>query len=208
MISRTALFVISLVGFALIGGCSPYVEDFHFAPHPAIAEIKVATTQPSQMEPSPVTAYATIVGIRREDSQQHLPLSVEVRLRLDNNGSQSITFDPQSMELTNGDLVRFPPPVLPPPQEIPVLPGQPVMVQANFPFPPHASYDNMNLQTLQLNWAVRIDGHDVAQTANFHLVHQYYVDPYWGYPPYPYGYPYPYYGYPYFGFGGTFIIRR
>ena len=183
MIARTTLLILGLVGIVFIAGCSlsPYVEDYHYAPHPAVAEIQAATTQPSQNAPPPLTAYATKpVGIRREDRDARIPLSVEVRIRLDSHGSQSVTFDPHTLDLTNGELVRFPPPLVTP-QIISVLPDQPVMVQANFPFPPGLSYNNINLQTLQLRWAVQIDGHAVPQFADFRRVYRYYdEEPYYG----------------------------
>ncbi|HET6249042.1 MAG TPA: hypothetical protein VFE47_15195 [Tepidisphaeraceae bacterium] len=210
MFSRTALLGVSLLGLTLLTGCSPYVDGYYYAPHPAVAEIQATTTttQPAQAPAppaAPVTVYATVVGIRRENRDQHIPLSVEVRLRLDNHGQAAVTFDPHTLDLTTGDLVRFPPPVIaPPPVSLP--PGQPVIVQANFPFPPGLSYDSVNVQNLQLRWAVDIEGHTVPQAAEFHRVYQYYDDPYWGNGPYwGYGYPYPYYG-PYVG--GRIVIRR
>jgi hypothetical protein len=149
-----------------------------------------------------VTAYASVVGVRRDDRQQHIPLSFEVRLRLDNHGPQAVTFDPRSLDLSNGELLGFPPPIVSPPQAISVLPGQPVIVQANFPFPPGFGYDSRGMGELQLHWAVEIDGHVIPQSADFRRVHRYYYyDPYWDYPPYGYAYP----G---VGIGGTVIIRR
>jgi len=206
MLNRITLLA-SLLGLMLVTGCSPYINDIYYTPHPAVAEVQVATTQPAQVATPPVTTYATIVGVRREDRDQHIPLSVEVRLRLENHGSQAVSFDPHTLDLTNGELVVFPPPIVRPPQAFSILPGQPAIVQANFPLPPGFSYDGAGMATLQLHWDVQIDGHVVQQMAKFHRAHRYYYyDPYWDYPPYGYGYPYD--GYPFIGVGGTFIIRR
>jgi hypothetical protein len=204
--------LIAVCATTLIAGCSPYVEDFRYVPHPAITEIRPATSQPaqqgqaSQQGPPVVEAYATIVGIRREDRQRGIPLSVEVRLQLDNLSSQQISFDPGSLALTNSELVRFPPPIVSTDRVISVMPEQPATVEAHFPFPPGLSYNNMDLQTLQLRWAVQIDGRSVPEVVNFRRAYRYYYDPYWDSPPYAYPYPYPYSYGPRFGVG--VIIRR
>jgi hypothetical protein len=204
MIARNSLFVV--VALLFLGGCGPYVDDFGYAPHPGLAEIRagapgISATKPAG--PPPVTAYATVVGIRRPDSAAHLPLSVEVRLRLDNHGPQAVTFDPASLDLTTGELMRFPPPLVRPAGPVTLQPGQTLVAEANFPFPPGATYENVNLQTLQLNWTVALDSHGVMQSVDFHRIHQYYYDPYWyG----PYYYPYGPYYYPTVGVG--VVIRR
>jgi hypothetical protein len=180
----------------LLVGCGPYVDGYYYSPRPAMTA--VPTTQPS--EPPPVVALASVIGIRREDSTLHIPLSVEIRLRLDNNGPQVVTFDPRMMELTTGDLVRFPPPVLfnTPPQLV-VEPEQSMVVTADFPFPDAQPYDHFDLSTLQLRWLERIGTQNVTQIADFRRVElvypYYYYGPDWG----PYPYPY---------ISGAVIIRR
>jgi hypothetical protein len=204
MIARNSLFV-GLLGLLFVGGCGPYVEGFRYQPHPGYAEIRAGVpgapaTQPAT--PPPVTAYATVVGVRRADSGEHLPLSIQVRLRLDNHGPLPASFDPASLDLTTGELVRFPPPLVRPPGPVTLEPGQTLISEAYFPFPPGATFDNINLQTLQFNWTVVLDGHPIAQSVDFHRIREYYYDPYW-YGPGPY-YPYPYY-YP---VGVGVVIRR
>jgi hypothetical protein len=197
-------FTLAVALFALMAasGCSPYIDGFYYAPHPAVAQIQASTTQPFQAAESPVTAYATIVGIRRYDRERHIPLSVEVRLRLDNRGPQAVWFDPRTLDLTNSELLPFPAPIVRPMQAVSILPGQPFTIKANFPLPSALSDERGGLDTLQLRWVVTIDGHAVPQIANFRRIRRYYYyDPYWDYPPYPYGDPY-------VGFGGTFIFHR
>src|SRR5262249_40241260 len=117
-------------------------------------------------------------------------------------GSQAVAFDPRSFDLSNSELLGFPPPVVSPPEPISIVPGQPVIVQANFPFPPGFNYDSRGMDTLQLHWAIEIDGHVVPQAAEFRrMLRYYYYDPLCDYGPYPYGYPY-------VGVGGAVIIRR
>ena len=156
------------VGF--VGGCGPYVDGYHYLPHPAVAEIRTtAATQPSaQPQPPPLVAYASIVGVRRENRDLKIPLSVEVRLRLDNRGPQAVQFDPRSLDLTTSELLPFPRALAQPPTPATLAPGQTLIVAANFPFPQGHTYDNTNLQSLQLHWSVAIDGKVIPQSADFH----------------------------------------
>lgn len=203
MMTRICLFL-GLLGVGFVGGCGPYVEDFHYLPHPAYAEIRASTASTTQPAQPPVTANATVIGIRRADSAAHVPLSIEVRLRVDNHGPLPITFDPASLDLSTGELMRFPPPLVRPQGPVTLEPGQTLIAEAFFPFPPGASYENVNLQVLQLHWTAVVDGHPIAQTADFHRIHRYYDDPYLAYPG-PYYYPYYPYYYP---VGVGVVIRR
>ena len=203
MFIRNAFAAVGLLAMTLAGGCSPFVEGFHYAPHPAVTDIALAATQPSQAPAAPeVTVYASVIGVRREDSDHHVPFSVEIRLRLDNHGAATVTFDPHTLQLSNGELTQFPPPIVAPSYAVTIPPGQPVMVEANFPFPPGFEVNSEGMESPQLRWSVLVDGHPVQQMAAFHRVHHYYApEPYWGY-------PYPPYGYPFWGVGGAVIIRR
>jgi hypothetical protein len=195
MISRGTIALGLLVGLA--GGCSPYVEGLRYAPHPAVAEVRLAATSAGQQAQPPLTGYATVIGIRREDQKQHVPLSVEVRLRLDNHGPQEVAFDPRTLDLTDAELARFAPPLLSIPQPASIAPEQPYIVQANFPFPPGLSYDSNGMENLQLRWAVQVGGHIVPQSASFQRIHNYYAaDPYLGVGLWP--------AFPGFGFGFGF----
>jgi hypothetical protein len=183
-------YALCLPMLALVIGCSssPYVDGYYFSPRPLVADIPA--TQPSQ--PPPVAAYATVVGIRNEDDKLHVPESVEVRLRIDNNGPDSVLFDPRSMELNTGDLFRFPPPQVAS-SPVALMPGESGFVTAFFPFTPGHDYDNIDLGSLQLRWAVQIGQQRFEQIGNFQQVEQrviYYRDdpyarPYYG--PGPYG---------------------
>lgn len=180
MSCRSALLLVLL---ALLGGCSPYVDGFDFAPYPALAEVPPV---PPQSGP-PLSAYASVMGVRRADQHQGIPTSVQVRLRLDNNGPDSVQFDPRTLQLTNGALMRFPPPFVYPPQPVTFGPQQSILVDAYFPFPPGHSYDDTDLQSLQAHWQVRIGQRSVGQVVFFRRVMRvYYYDPYWDQPPYPY----------------------
>lgn len=210
----TASFL-GLVILLMTGGCSEYVEGVRYSPHPAVAEIwpTSGTTQPAAEQQAPdAVAMASIVGIHVADSRQGIPLSVQVRLRLENHGPQPVSFDPRRMELMDGDLLNFSPPMVGDAPFMTLNLGQSAVVEAFFPFPAGHSYQQMNLHALQLSWLVRIDGHDMRQVAQFHRLRPVYdYDPYWDYEPYYYGgfSPYYYGGFGlYYGRGGGWHGRR
>ncbi|HWB53335.1 MAG TPA: hypothetical protein VG722_04055 [Tepidisphaeraceae bacterium] len=195
------------LGFmALLAGCtsSPYVEGYYFTPRPAVKDIPA--THPSQ--PPEVSTYATAVGIRVAEKKMGMPQTMEIRLRIDNNGSQMVKLDPQSMQLTTSNLTRFPKPIIHSDQPIAIKSGDSALVTAWFPFPQGKSYEDFDLQTLILRWVLDIGGKRVSQTAHFHREYPRYIyygdpnwpyyDPYWDYYPYPPG------AY----FRGTVIIHR
>jgi hypothetical protein len=147
---------------------------------------------------------ASIIGVRYDDPRDQIPSSVEVRLRVDNNGPASVVFSPTTMELSNGELQRFPPAIIRPPDPVSLAQGQSAYVTAYFPFPPGHSYYDTDYSAFQLQWQVQISGKIVGQGANFRRVYTTYYD----YGPYPYDYG-PYYGYPPYGYvGGVVIVHR
>src|SRR6185437_10043822 len=129
--ARLTWFVSAPLLLAMIGGCSTYVSRYDFAPRPAFAEIR--SNFPDQPA-TPVMAVASVIGVRRASSDENLPASVEVRLRVDNNGTKPVTFDPQSMELIDGQLLKFPPPLVRPSQPVVLNPKLSEVVTAYFPF--------------------------------------------------------------------------
>jgi hypothetical protein len=179
--ARFGCLIGAILALAFLSGCSTYVEDFDYMPHPALAEIPPVAPDKGP----PVSAFATVIGVHRADRDQDIPLSVEVRLRLENNGPHTIVFDPQSMQLTTGDLLDFDPPIARPAHSINLAPGDATAIDAFFPFPPRQNYDNTDLRSLQLRWREQIDGSAVGQAVSFRRIYPYryvYADPYWGYP--------------------------
>jgi hypothetical protein len=158
-------------------GCSVYLDQFKYVPRPGFAE--VATSQPSQA--SPVTAYATVVGVRVDDPQDKIPPSVEIRLRVQNNGPWTVVFDPRSMDLMNGEVLRFAPPLLEGQPAVTLPPLASATVNTYFPFPQGYSPENTDLESLQLQWTVAIDGQPTSMGVNFHRWYHpyYYNDPYY-----------------------------
>jgi hypothetical protein len=190
-------------------GCSPYVSGIYYRPHPGMAEI--AATQPSQ--PPAVSAFATVVGIRKPDSKLNLPWAIEIRLRLDNHATQAITLDQKTMQITTGELDRFGPPLPGGPGVVAIEPNQSAVITAEFPFPGGKAFDQFDLSSLQLRWIVGIDQRQVQQSINFRFAYEeeYYWDygpyfgtygPYWDGGYYPYAYPVPVFR------GGVYYRRR
>jgi hypothetical protein len=170
------------------GGCSRYVGEFCYRPRPAVAALNApATGRASTSAVAPgLTGYAIVVGVRRADAVAHLPLSVEVRLRLDNASVRDARFDPRSMEMYSAQLAAFGPPRVVR-REIELPPGQPVIIEAFFPFSENVSLDDLNMQALRLRWIVQVGSAAVPQEAQFRRAHRYYFDdPGWGLPR---GYP-------------------
>ncbi|HEY1922402.1 MAG TPA: hypothetical protein VGG44_06525, partial [Tepidisphaeraceae bacterium] len=137
---------------SLAVGCSQYVGDVYFVPRPAIADVPPT---PPQQSP-PVSSMATVIGVRYDNPSEQIPSSVEVRLRVDNNGASHVVFSPTTMELSNGEIQKFSPPIVRPPDPVSLAQGQSAYVTAYFPFPPgHSLYDT-DYSTLQLRWQVQI----------------------------------------------------
>ncbi|HSV13888.1 MAG TPA: hypothetical protein VLI90_06485, partial [Tepidisphaeraceae bacterium] len=125
------------------------------------------------------------------------PPSVEINFQLNNDGSQTVTFDPHTIQLSDAGLTRFDPPIVRPEQPpITLDPAQSTTITAYFPFPPGRTADNMEMSSLQLRWNVHIGDRSVSQTVFFrqssptyyyYRPYYYYDDPYWYGGPYWYG---------------------
>jgi hypothetical protein len=197
MKTRILYLLMGVLGLAWAGGCSPYVDDYYYTPHPAMVQVQ-ATSQPSPSAPPPLAAMISVVGIRYADDSAHLPETVEINVRLDNTGTETVNFDPRSMALTNGQFVAFGQAIVDPPTPVTLAPNQSAILDVLFPFPPGLTYRNSDLESLQLRWQVQIGASPVGQQAEFRrTVSYYYYAPYYYYPP-----PY------YYGWGGVVVIHR
>src|SRR5579862_7767810 len=161
--SIPACAVLAPVFLLFAGGCSTYVEGYHYMPRPAVA--LVPATQPTQ--PPPAASIVSIIGVHRAGHGDSVPESVEVRMRIENNGPDTIVFDPRTIELLDGGLMEFPPPILRPPTPMTLAPQDSVVCAAFFPFPPGRSYNNTDLETLQLRWRLHVGGSEIGQQADF-----------------------------------------
>ena len=184
--------IVSLLLFASAIGCSPYEDDFEYAPRPSLVEVRATSPQ----RPPVVTALVSVIGVRREDRNQAIPQSIEIRIRLENNGSDTVAFDPRTLNLTNSRLIPFPPPLVRPPGAITLGPTQSVTLTAFFPLPRISGRDG-DLDSLELRWIVQVGEQKVSQSASFRRVYPrfYYYDPYWAYPA------------PYYWYGGVVFVH-
>ena len=159
--------VLMLMLMVSMPGCrsQPYEPGVYYEPQPALVEVVYrAAGQPEQV---PMTALASVRGIRRADEKAGMPESVEVRLRLENHGPSHVEFDPGSPELTTGALRTFPPPRVRPATPVELSPGQSQTVIADFPLPGGLDSRSAELDHLRLRWRVTINGQPVPQTALF-----------------------------------------
>ncbi len=120
--------------FCLMGviGCSQYVDGYEYTPRPALAQIPA--TQPNQGPP--VTANVYVAGVRYEDQDNQIPPSIEIRMSVDNTGSDPVWLNPQDLNLTNAQMLQFMPAIVRPPTTINIGPMQSAYITAYFPFPP------------------------------------------------------------------------
>jgi hypothetical protein len=194
---RCSLSIFSLLLIASLTGCSPYLEDFDYRPRPAVTEIRsTAATQP-QAAPS-LVALASVIGVHVADKKIDIPETIEIRLRLENNGPEAAVFDPNSMELVGARLRPFAPPITHTPGTITLNPMEAATLTAFFPLPPDP--EPGELGSLTLRWNIQIGSQRLGQNVTFQRVYPryYYYDPYWR----PYGYG------PGFWYGGVVVIHR
>jgi hypothetical protein len=195
----------------LVGGCSPYYDDYTYVPRPALAEIPprngTAATQPGSSDSPRVSVLASIVGVHREDASKSIPESVEVRLQLTNDGSQSLTFDPHAMQLSDASLMWFDRPLVQPDQPpITLAPGHTSSVGAYFPFPRGRTLDSTDMNSLQLKWTLQTEGgRELSQTVLFRRGGPSY---YYAYPRYYFYDPFWYAPYPAAWHGGLVVVHR
>jgi len=164
-------------------GCSQYVDGYNFGPRPVTAQIPA--TQPQ--DPPPVTAMASVIGVRYDDQQDQIPPSIEIRLNVDNTGGETVVLYPASLELSTGTLMKFGPAIVRPPTPITIGPEQTADLTAYFPFPGGTSYDSTDLSTLRLRWRLEIGARQAGQIVYFNRIPTVYYDPnpygYYGPPP-------------------------
>lgn len=136
-----------------------YLPGYQYVPQPVMATIFTREQKPA------VNVLVSVMGIHQAD--QSVPLSVELRLRMENTGVAAATLDPRSMELVSGSLQPFDAPLVRPPQPLQVAPGQTGTMTTFFRFPAGSNFQTMGLETLRLRWQVLIDNKPIEQTAYF-----------------------------------------
>lgn len=162
-------WTVAIAGLLAAGaGCaeSPYLSGYGYYPQPAVVQV----IQRGNEQAPPVTVLASIIGVRRGDADKHTPPAVDVRLRFEDNGPASMSFDPSTLDLVTGTLFTFPRPAVSPPTPISLAAGQRAEVNASFPFPPNLTPGQIDLNNLRMRWVVRVANYPVPQTALFQRV--------------------------------------
>ncbi|MCP3905082.1 MAG: hypothetical protein GY715_15770 [Planctomycetes bacterium] len=147
------LRLILLPAALLVGGCtSTYLHQFAYVPMPAKLEL---TARADEMPL--VRILVSVIGVRRADRDAGLPVTVEMRVRVENLGTdETLTFDPTSLTLLSGDLETFSPPVLSTDAPMTVPAHGASTVEALFPVPGDGTTSAVDMDGLNLQWTIRL----------------------------------------------------
>ncbi len=159
MLWLPVLFVVNA-----LDGCAGYEDPYAFEPHPA----DVVAARPGAADAEPVRVLVSILGVHQPDKTD-LPVSptLTIRLRVENTSPFPVTFDPGSLVLFSGGLVRFPDPIVDPGEPVDIEPGRSTAVDAGFPFPGEGAPGGTDMSGLNLRWTLVIDGQPVTSSASF-----------------------------------------
>lgn len=147
---------------ALLAGChSTYRAGYHYVPHPGSVQTQDTSGGVG------VRTLASVIGIRNADKEAGLPLSVEVRLQIENNADQPVAFDPATLRLISGDLRRFQTPITRPEGPIDIPPAESATVSAWFPFPEGYKGFEGVLAGFNLQWTLTQGGRTFPQSITF-----------------------------------------
>lgn len=162
------LLWLGAIALAALGGAGcesgPYLSAYSYQPRPGIIEVR---KHGAEQQAPPVTAMVSILGVRKADAEHHVPASIDVRFQFESNTNEPVSFDPSSVQLTNGMLRPLPRPYVTPPSPFQLSQGQQAEVSASFPLPANTTPEQMDLNELRLRWVVRVAGYEVPQTALF-----------------------------------------
>jgi hypothetical protein len=172
--ARSLFPVICVFVLAYVPGCSPYEDDFQYVPRPALAEVRSTSSQ----QATAAASLVSVIGVRREDRKEGIPESFEVRMRIENDAAEPVVFDPKTLDMTNGQLLPFPPPIVRPPGVVTVPSMRSANLTAFFPVPERRPQEG-DLDSLELRWVIQIGSQKVNQSVNFRRVYPrvYYYGP-------------------------------
>jgi hypothetical protein len=142
------------------GGCSTYDHRYVYEPSPADVETDVG-------EGSPLHALVTVLGLRRADADEGIPSSIDLRMELENAGSEPVTLEPAALALYAADLTRFADPEVEPAGPVEIAPQGTALVEARFAFPEGRDAGDVDLSGLRLRWTVDTPGGTVTAGCGF-----------------------------------------
>ena len=172
MVQRTFSVPVIVLFAGLMMGCSNqprYAEGYQYMPPTSRQEMRLGNDPPANIGPAAV-ATSSVVGVRLADNQAKIPDSIEVKIRLDNNGPAMATLDPASLQVLTGEYVPLPAPKLDPASTLYVSPGGSQVLTANFPFPPGRTYEQMKLNNVRLKYVVNLDKQSFPMDVPFYYL--------------------------------------
>ncbi len=182
-----AVLLIACLGSTM--GCSAYDARYTYQPRPSVTMIQFS----DDPDTAPLRMLSSIIGVRRPTKQPPSGSFVEAAILFDNTSLETIAFDPATAALFAGDVQRFPDPDLTDQGKILIDPGQTARVTLLFPVPQTEHQTPIDLNGLNLRWAIEHNGQPYYQNATFdrrspqRYRHDgyypgYYADYYRGYP--------------------------
>jgi hypothetical protein len=193
---------LTLAAAAGLVGCSAYDSRYQFTPKPAeVVVYPENAAAPGAPGVLGVRTLVSVLGLRNPPLGSSQPPVIELAMRIENQTDKPVIFEQANLELVSGDLRDFARPMLSVPDSGPITIDslQTWSATAQFEFPPGVGKDDLNLDGLNLKWALIIDGKFVTRSVGFtrRIVRGYYYESGWHSEPYFYYYG-PYYGYPYY----------
>jgi hypothetical protein len=151
--------------FVWLGGCAVY--DGRFVYDPRIVSVTTTADGDSGLGARPdedqIRTLVSVIGIRRDDPKSELPASVEVRLRVENDGTSPVGFNPTALSLVSADLQAFPEPIVLPAHGLEVEPGGHAVINAYFPL----TDADLDLSALNVRWSLFLEGRRVSARSDF-----------------------------------------
>ena len=144
----------------LCGACASTWHPYRFLPAPL--EVQVGVEGDPSMQ---ARTLLTIRGIRR--ASEGRGASVEVRLRLENLGSEPAVLDLADLGLVAADLESFGTPVVSPSHAEPVAQGDHSLHDLSFPLPDGREVGDLDLSGINLRWSVVFADVRVTMGATF-----------------------------------------
>jgi hypothetical protein len=153
---RPVRVIPALLATALAAGCSTYLPQYAYVPKPAQLELT------AKADDTPLArTLVSVIGVRRAVPAEGIPVSVEIRVRVENLGTAPVMFDPASLALLSGDLKTFPAPTLLAADPVELAPGASATVDARFPFPDDGTTSSVSMDGLHVQWSLEHGGRTI-----------------------------------------------
>ncbi len=156
-----AVLLIACLGSTM--GCSAYDARYAYQPKPSVTMIQFG----DDPDTAPLRMLSSIIGIRRPTKEAGNRSFVEAAILFDNTSLETIAFDPATAALFAGDVQRFPDPDLVSQEKITIEPGHTARVMLLFAFPHTEPKTPIDLNGLNLRWAIQHNGQSYYQSATF-----------------------------------------